>query len=127
MRSSSHSTSKGQTRILPSRSKPSLLTLPALMIRWLLPNRRAVTFLATSNLLETHADSSYLGGLSQANIQMFFVTVAYKLNKVGDGSEMSSVSFKAQDKGSEQNAIGFTMNKVAGKVSGEISKAAAAQ
>ena len=89
--------------------------------------QKSCNFLVTTNLLETHADSSYLGGLSQVNIQPFFVTVAYKLNRVGQGSEMSSASFKAQDKGSEQNAIEFTMNKIAGKVSGEIRKAAAAQ
>lgn len=87
--------------------------------------QKSCDFLVTTNLLETHADSSYLGGLSQVNIQTFFVTVAYKLSKVSDGSEMSSASFKAQDKSSEQNAIGFTMNKIAGKVTGEIRKAAA--
>ena len=40
---------------------------------------------------------------------------------------MSSASFKAQDKSSEQNAIGFTVNKIAGKVTGEIRKAAASK
>jgi hypothetical protein len=42
------------------------------------------------------------------------------LNKVSDGAEVSSGSFKAQDTGSIQNAIGFTLNKMAAKVDGAI-------
>jgi hypothetical protein len=53
----------------------------------------------------------------------FFVTTEYKLAKVSDGSDMSSGSFKASDRGSPQNAVGFTMKKVADKVTETIRKA----
>ncbi len=81
-------------------------------------------YLVTTNQVEMHSDSSWWGTTTTGvNMQTFFVTTAYKLTKVSDGSEMSSGSFKASDKGSEQNAIGFTMHKIADKVTEAIRKA----
>jgi hypothetical protein len=75
-------------------------------------------YVVTTNLIEDHTESGYTPGMggTTASIPNFFVTVGYKLNKVSDGSEVGSGSFKAQDTGSAQNAVGFTLNKVAGKV-----------
>ena len=81
-------------------------------------------YVVTTNQAEMHSDSSWWGGgTSGVNMQTFFVTTAYKLTKVSEGSEVSSGSFKASDKGSEQNAIGFTMKKIADKVTEAIRKA----
>ncbi len=87
--------------------------------------QKSCDFVVTTKLVEAHSDASYSTGTAGVNIQTFFVTVAYKLEKVNDGSEISSGSFKAQDRGSEQTAIGFTSNKIAGKVMSEVRKSAA--
>jgi hypothetical protein len=75
----------------------------------------------TTALTEDHMESAYGPGvLMSTSIPTFFVTVGYKLVKVSDGSEVSSGSAKAQDTGSQQHAVDFTMNKIAGKVSGAL-------
>ena len=80
-------------------------------------------YLVTTNQSEMHSDSSWWGsGTSGVNMQTFFVTTTFKLTKVGDGSEVASGSFKASDKGSEQNAVGFTLKKIADKVTEAIKK-----
>ena len=81
-------------------------------------------YLVTTDKVESHVDSSWWAGpTAGVNMPVFFVTTAYKLTKVSDGSDMSSGSFKAQDKGSEQNAVAFTMKKIADKVTETIRKA----
>ncbi len=79
-------------------------------------------YVVTTNLVEDHTESGYMPGTggTTASIPNFFVTTSYKLNKVSDGAELSSGTFKAQDTGSPQNAVGFTLNKIAGKVDGAI-------
>ena len=79
-------------------------------------------YVVTTNQSESHTDSSYWGG-SNVNMQTFFVTTEYKLTKLSDGSDTSSGSLKASDRGSPQNAVGFTMKKVADKVTEAIRKA----
>ncbi len=86
--------------------------------------QKGCDYVVTTNQTELHSDSSWWGGgTAGVNMQTFYVTTAYKLSKVSDGSELSSGSFKASDKGSEQNAIGFTMKKIAEKVGEAIRKA----
>jgi len=53
----------------------------------------------------------------------FYVTTTYKLTKVSDGSEVISGNAKASDRGSEQNAIGYTLHKIADRVTEAIKKA----
>jgi hypothetical protein len=87
--------------------------------------QKGCDYLVTTNQTEVHSDSSWGSGpgATSLNIQTFFVTTAYRLTKVSDGAEMSSGPIKASDKGSEQNAIGFTMKKIADKVTEAIRKA----
>lgn len=83
-------------------------------------------YLVTTNQTESHSDSSNWGSASSVNPinnPIFYVTTAYKLTKVSDGSEVLSGSTKASDRGSEQNAIGFTMHKIADKCTEAIKKA----
>jgi hypothetical protein len=85
--------------------------------------QKGCQYVVTTNQAEMHSDSSWWGGgTSGVNMQTFFVTTTFKLTKVSDGSEVASGSFKASDKGSEQNAVGFTMKKVADKVTEAIKK-----
>jgi hypothetical protein len=79
-------------------------------------------YVVTTNLIEDHTESGYApgAGTTTTSIPNFFVTVTYKLNRVADGTEIGGGSFKAQDTGSPQNAVGFTLNKVAGKVTAAI-------
>jgi hypothetical protein len=84
--------------------------------------KKSCDYVVTTNQSESHTDSSYWGG-SNVNMPTFFLTTEYKLTKVSDGSDMSSGSFKASDRGSPQNAVGFTMKKVADKVTETIRKA----
>ena len=84
--------------------------------------QKACDYVVTTNQSESHTDSTYWGG-STVNVPTFFVTTQYKLTRVSDGSDMSSGAFKASDRGSEQNALGFTMKKIADKVTDTIRKA----
>jgi hypothetical protein len=77
-------------------------------------------YVVTTNQTESHVESAYTSGV---NLPAFYVTIAYKLTKVSDSSEVSSDSLKASDHGSEQNAIGFAMHKIADKVTEAIKKA----
>lgn len=83
-------------------------------------------YLVTTHQTESHQENSVMqamGTFGQTTMPTYYVTTAYKLTKVSDGSEISSGDFKASDRGSEQNAIGFTMHKVADKVTQAIKKA----
>ena len=81
-------------------------------------------YLVTTNQTESHEENSVgVGPFGQTSTPTFYVTTAYKLTRVSDGSQVASGSFKASDHGSEQNAIGFTMHKIADKVTQEIKKA----
>jgi hypothetical protein len=83
--------------------------------------QKACGYVLTTALTEDHVESAYGPGvLMSTSIPTFFVTVGYKLVKVSDGSELSSGSAKAQDTGSQQHAVEFTMNKIAGKVGGAL-------
>jgi hypothetical protein len=77
-------------------------------------------YVVTTNQAESHVESSNSGS---ASLPAFYVTLAYKLTKVSDSSEITSGTAKASDYGSEQNAIGFAMRKIAGKVTEAIKKA----
>ena len=86
--------------------------------------QKGCSYVVTTNQMETHSDSEWWGGgTSGVNMQTFYITIAYKLTKVSDGSEVSSGSFKASDKSSFENAAGFTMKRVADKVTETIKKA----
>jgi hypothetical protein len=85
--------------------------------------QKTCEYVVTTNLVEDHTESGYGPGLSGVSIPHFFVTTSYKLNKVSDGAEVSTGSLKAQDTGSSQNAVGFTMTKIAAKVDGAINGA----
>ena len=88
--------------------------------------QKGCDYVVTTNQTELTSQSSWWGGGGPSggvNMQTFFVTTAYKLTKVSDGSDMSSGSLKASDKGSAQNALGFCMKKIADKVTETIRKA----
>jgi hypothetical protein len=81
-------------------------------------------YVVTTNQTESHSAASYnTGRMSPISAPTYYVTTAYELSKVSDGLEVSSGSFKASDSGSEQNAIGFSMKKIADKVTETIRKA----
>jgi len=81
-------------------------------------------YVVTTNQTESHQENSLMTGpFGQTSMPTYYVTTAYKLTKVSDGSEVSSGSLKASDRGSEQNAISFTMHKIADKVTQDIKKA----
>jgi histidyl-tRNA synthetase len=85
-------------------------------------------YLVTTDQVESHQDNSQMpsmGTFSTTSTPTFYVTTKYKLVKVSDASELSSGSFKASDRGSEENAIGFTMHKIADKVTEAIRKSGA--
>ena len=84
-------------------------------------------YLINVTVPEVHTESGYTttqaGGISSqsgVNLLTFFVTTNYKLIKVSDGSEQTSGSVKASDRGSAQTAIIGTTKKVAEKVAGSI-------
>ena len=79
-------------------------------------------YVVTTKVIEEHSDSGYAGGLSQVNMQTFYITVEYKLVKVSDGSVVSTGSVKASDRGTAQNAVVATMKKIAEKVNDSIKK-----
>ena len=86
--------------------------------------QKGCDYLVTTNETNAHAvDSWSTGRTAPVNTPTFYVTTAYKLNKVSDGSELSSGSFKASDSSSEQNALSATMKKIADKVTETIKKA----
>ncbi len=114
---------------LNKQKKPPLTSVP---LESFLPDEalaeakhKACEYVVTTNLVEAHTESSYPPGVSPnaASVPNFFVTTSYKLNKVSNGAEVSSGSFKAHDTGSSQNAIAFTLNKMAAKVDGAIKAA----
>lgn len=84
--------------------------------------QRACEYVLITDLVEQHTESGYLTAMSgaQGSVPIFFVTTSYKLKKVSDGTEVASGSFKAQDTGSAQTAVAFTLSKMAAKVDGAI-------
>jgi hypothetical protein len=84
--------------------------------------QKTCEYVVITDLVEEHTESSYVTSMSgaQGNVPNFFVTTNYKVKKVSDGSEVASGSLKAQDTGSPQNAVDYTMNKMAAKVDGAI-------
>jgi hypothetical protein len=87
--------------------------------------QKGCEFVITTNLVEDHTDTAYQPGMGGTTTSMpkFFVTTAYKLNRVSDGSGLGEGTFKAQDTGSQQNAVGFTMKNMSGKIADAIKKA----
>jgi hypothetical protein len=82
-------------------------------------------YLVTTHQTESHQENSVMqamGTFGQTTMPTYYVTTAYKLTKVSDGADVSSGDLKASDRGSEQNAVGFTMHKVADKVTEAIKK-----
>jgi len=87
-------------------------------------------YVITTNQIESHSDSTISGAetnINRLSTPTFYVTTTYKLTKVSDGSEVLSGNAKASDRGSEQNAVGFTMHKIANKVTEAIKKAGPAK
>lgn len=83
--------------------------------------QKGCAYLVITNLAEDHTESAYGPGvLMSTTIPTFFVTVDYKLVKASDGSNLSSGSVKAQDTGSQQNAVNISMNKMASKIGGAL-------
>ena len=83
-------------------------------------------YVITTNQIESHSDSTISGAetnINRMSTPTFYVTTVYKLTRVSDGSEVISGNAKASDRGSEQNAIGYTMHKIANKVTEAIKKA----
>ena len=83
-------------------------------------------YLVTTNQMENRSATnvSKIGGLGTMNTQTNYVTIAFKLTKVSDGSELSSGSLKASNDGPDANpAIGQAMKKIADKVTETIKKA----
>lgn len=82
-------------------------------------------YLVTTHQIESHEENSLMSGAAfgATMTPTFYVTTSYRLTKVSDGSEMASGNFKASDHGSELDAIGATMHKVADKVTQAIKKA----
>lgn len=83
-------------------------------------------FVVTTDLTETHTESGYSPGVGVGNQSMpnFFVTVDYKLTKVGDGSSVSSGSIKARDSSGEEQAVAGAMKSIAKKIGPELESAA---
>ncbi len=82
-------------------------------------------YLVMTDQTENYTENSQMpmmGTMSQTAMPTFYVTTRYQLAKVSDGSEVISGSEKASDRGSEQNAIGFTMHKIADKVTQALKK-----
>jgi hypothetical protein len=80
--------------------------------------------LVTTKQTEFHQENSLMtGSFGNTSTPTFFVTTAYKLIKVSDGSDVLSGNLKASDHGSEQDAVGITMHKIADKVTDAIQKA----
>lgn len=82
-------------------------------------------YLVTTKQTESHQENSLMSGAAfgATSTPTFFVATAYKLTKVGDGSDVSSGTIKASDHGSEQDAVAITLHKVADKVTDAIKKA----
>ena len=83
-------------------------------------------YLVTTHQTESHQENSQMqamGTFGQSGMPTYYVTTTYKLTKVSDGSDLANGTFKASDRGSEQNALGFTMHKIADKVTEAIKKA----
>jgi hypothetical protein len=81
-------------------------------------------YLVTTNQTESHQENSLMTGtFGNTSTPTFYVTTAYKLTKVSDGSELAGGSLKASDHSSEQSAIGLTMHKIADKVTKSIKEA----
>ncbi len=86
-------------------------------------------YLVTTNQTENNTENSQMpmmGTMSQVAMPTFYVTTTYMVTKVSDGSEVTKGEAKASDRGSEENALGFTMHKVADKVTQAIKKAGTA-
>jgi hypothetical protein len=83
-------------------------------------------YLIATMVTEVHSESGYTtGGItSNVNLQTFFVTVNYKLNKVSDGAEQATGSYKASDRGSAQSAVVATTKKIAEKVANSVNSGA---
>ena len=87
---------------------------------------KSCDYLVTTNQTDNRSTAgvSKIGGLGTVNTQTNYVTIAYKLTKVSDGSELSSGSFKASNDGPDANqSIGQAMKKIADKVTETIKKA----
>ncbi len=84
--------------------------------------QKTCEYLLTTDLVEEHTEQGYLPGVGAyaGSVPIFFVTTSYKLGKISDGTEVTKGSMKAQDTGSPQNAVEFTMSKIAGKVDGAL-------
>ena len=81
-------------------------------------------YLVTTKQTESHQENSLMtGSFGNTSTPTFFVATAYKLTKVSDGSDVVSGTVKASDHGSEQDAVGITMHKIADKVIDTIKKA----
>jgi hypothetical protein len=87
---------------------------------------KSCDYLITTHQTENHQENSQMQGMGtfgQTSMPTYYVTTTYKLVKVSDGSDVASGNYKASDRGSEQNALGFTMRKIADKVTEAIKKA----
>jgi len=87
---------------------------------------KSCDYLVTTDLTEKRTEQNVVsvGGTGRINMQTNYITTAYKLTKVSDGSELSSGSFKASGEGADPNPIiGQTMKKIADKVTDVIKKA----
>jgi len=81
-------------------------------------------YLITTKQTESHQENSLMtGSFGNTSTPTFFVATAYKLTKISDGSDVLSGTLKASDHGSEQDAVGITMHKIADKVADAIKKA----
>ena len=87
---------------------------------------RNCDYLITTNQTESHQENSIMntsGPFGQTSTPTFYVTTAYKLIRVSDGSEVTGGTVKAGDHDSEQAAVSITMHKIADKVTQAIKKA----
>lgn len=86
---------------------------------------KSCDYLLTTHQTESHQENSVMqamGTFGQTSMPTYYVTTAYQLTKVSDGSDVANGNFKASDRGSEQNALGFTLHKIADKVTEAIKK-----
>jgi len=120
----------GQDSLIKFLSKQKSAQMEEVALDASLPNEamtqakdKKCDYVVDTDVTENHADSGYTGGFAGVNLQTFYVTVAYKLSKVDDGTEVSSGSFKASDRGSAQNAAIATTKKIAEKVAESVKTA----
>ena len=106
----------------PMEKVPLSVSVPADALSY--AKDKGCDYVLTTNQTDSHRQGRVMAiaGGGMANLETFYVTVAYQLTKVSDGSEVSNGTFKTSDDASEPNAVAGAMKKIAAKVNEELKK-----